>query len=184
MKRLAILIVGTLISASSLSAQIDISRFNKVGEQAISAIINCPEETWGETDIECEPKYGTESMNGYGPSGCVIIIAHYSKELKYFSTESTNYYMLPDIVPGGIRVGMKLSDLEKIDFVNTRYGRGKQGNALKLIQITSDGEKEYGIFYEEYQDITLYEKNGIIISFVFSTSEADIEYDKSISIFP
>ena len=172
-----------LISTFSASAQIDISRFNKVGEPAISAILNCPNEIWGETDIDGYPKLGSHNIYGYGPSGCVIIIDPYSKELKYFSTESTNYYMLPDIVPGGIRVGMKLSDLEKIDFVNTRYGRGKNGNALKLIQIDSDGEKEYGIFYEEYQDIILYVKNGIVTSFIFSTSEGDIEYDKSLSLF-
>ena len=182
MKRLAILIVGTVISASSLTAQIDISRFNKVGEQAISAIINCPEETWGVTDIDCEPKYGTESIYGYGPSGCVIVINQYDKELEYFSTSSTNYYMLPDIVPGGIRVGMKLSDLEKIDFVNTRFGRGKQNNALRFLDNSHEG-KVYIVYGEEYQRIYLYINNGVVTSFSFSTSEADIEYDKSLSLF-
>ena len=90
--------------------------------------------------------------------------------------------MLSDVVPGGIKVGRKLSDLKKIDFVNTRYGRGKQENALRLVDNSSE-VKVYQIFGEEFQSIYLYIKNGVVTSFQYFTSEADIEYDKSISFF-
>ena len=166
------------------AAQIDISRFNKVGEQEISAIINCPEETWGVTDIDCYPKFGDETKYGFGPSGCELVISPQSKELLYFSTNTSNYCVLSDIVPGGIKVGTKLSDLEDIDFVNSRYGRGKQGNSFRFDQRNNVFGQRYVIFGEEYQSVVLYFKNGLVTSFVFCTSEADIEYDKSISIFP
>lgn len=183
MKRTLLLIISIIVFANTAIAQIDISRFNRVGEAAISALVNCPEETWGETGIDEYPMLGTETMCGYGPSGCVIVINPYDKGLRYFSTESANFCVLSNIVPGGIKVGTKLSDLEKIDFVNTRYGRGKQGNALKYVQSTHGNKEVYGIFYEEYQSILLYVSNGIVSSFQFITSEADIEYDKSIKFF-
>lgn len=182
MKKNILVVMMTIVFTHVATAQTDIKRFNRVGEQAISAIINCPEEVWGVTDIDCYPKYGTETRYGYGPSGCVIIIDPYDKELLYFSTDSANYYMLSDVVPGGIKVGRKLSDLKKIDFVNTRYGRGKQGNALRLVDNSSE-VKVYQIFGEEFQSIYLYIKNGVVTSFQYFTSEADIEYDKSISFF-
>lgn len=183
MKRTILLTISIIVFANAAIAQIDISQFNKIGEIAISELLNCPEETWGETGIDGYPKLGSHTTSGYGPAGCVIIINPYNKDLEYFSTGSGRFCVLSNIVPGGIKVGTKLSDLEKIDFVNTRYGRGKQGNALKYVQSTHGNKEVYGIFYEEYQSILLYVSNGIVSSFQFITSEGDIEYDKSINFF-
>ena len=107
--------------------------------------------------------------------------------LDWFDTESPKYCILSDVVPGGIKVGTKLSDLEKFNFSKTRYGRNKPGNELKLDkgQPSDPSDKRYTIYGLEYCRINLRIKNGVVTGWQFLTAENDYEvnYDKSISFF-
>lgn len=187
MKRFLTLVALLIATAVTMSAQTDIKKLNKIGEAAILRALGNPAEKWDVTDIDAYPCLGTVTMYGYGPSGCYLIISPKNKELLFFDTESPKYCILSDVVPGGIKVGTKLSDLEKFNFSKTRYGRNKPGNELKLDkgQPSDPSDKRYTIYGLEYCRINLRIKNGVVTGWQFLTAENDYEvnYDKSISFF-
>lgn len=185
MKRIITLVALLIATAVTMSAQTDIKKLNKIGEAAILRALGNPAEKWDVTDIDAYPCLGTVTMYGYGPSGCYLIISPKNKELLFFDTESPKYCILSDVVPGGIKVGTKLSDLEKYDFAKTRYGRNKKTNNLMFAQDISATEKMYTIYGQEYQMIILYVSFGTVTGWQFHTAENDYEvnYDKSISFF-
>lgn len=186
MKKILTTILVLLLGLSSF-AQTDIKKLNKIGEAAILRALGNPAEKWDVTDIDAYPCLGTVTMYGYGPSGCYLVISPKNKELLFFDTESPKYCVLSDIVPGGIKVGTNLSDLEKIDFSKTRYGRNKPGNELELDkeQPSDPSDKRYTIYGLEYCSINLRIKNGVVTGWQFDTADNDYEiyYDKSIDFF-
>ena len=168
-------------------AQIDIKKLDRIGETAILRALGNPAEKWNYTDIDHYPCLGTATIDGYGPSGCEIVIHPKDKELLFFDTESPKYCVLSDIVPGGIKVGSKLTVLQRYNFSKTKYGRNKTSNNLMLSKQKMDDPavKEYKIFGSEYKSITLYVKNGIVTGWQFRAAESDFEtnYDKSVDFF-
>ena len=49
-----------------------------------------------------------------------------------FETESPDFCILSDCFPGGLTVGDRLERLKQLDFVHTRYGKGRAKNGLRL----------------------------------------------------
>ena len=185
MKRIITLVALLIATAVTVSAQTDIKKLNKASKTTIVKLLGNTTEKWGYTDIDHYPCIGSATKDGFGPSGCELHILPKTNELLYFDTESPKYCVLSDIVPGGIKVGTKLSDLEKYDFAKTRYGRNKKTNNLMFAQDISATEKMYTIYGQEYQMIILYVSFGTVTGWQFLTAENDYEvnYDKSISFF-
>ena len=145
-----------------------------------------PTEKWMDYPEEGQMWLGEDTIDGFGPSGVLMGIGRKSHELIDFSTNSKKYCILSDVVPGGVKVGTKISDLQKYDFSNTRYGRNKPGNAIKATgENNVQNGKEYIIYGEEYQYISLYVKNGIVILWQFITNEQEDYkfFDHSVSFF-
>ena len=185
MKRIITLVALLIATAVTMSAQTDIKKLNKATKTTIVKLLGNTTEKWGYTDIDHYPRIGSATKDGYGPSGCELIILPNTNELLYFDTESSKYCVLSDIVPGGVKVGSKIADLQKIDFSKTKYGKNKKGNNLMLTQDISTTEKMYTIYGQEYQMIILYASFGTVTGWQFHTAENDYEmnYDKSISFF-
>lgn len=186
MKRILILLAFLIGSAVTASAQTDIKKLDKVGETAILKVLGNPSEKWELTDMDHYPRLGSATKDGYGPSKCEIVIHPKSKELIFFDTESPKYCVLSDIVPGGIKVGTKMSTLKKYSFYKTKYGRNKPANELTLDPETASfSEKTYVIYGKEYKRIVLFVKNDVVTGWQFYTAENDYEmrYDKSVDIF-
>ena len=87
-----------------------------------------------------------------------------------FETESPDLCILSDCFPGGIKVGDRLERLKQLDFVHTRYGKGRAKNGLRLLGNHSERE-EYIIFGEEYDSFSLYVKDGIVRSISWLTPD-------------
>ena len=87
-----------------------------------------------------------------------------------FETESPDFCILSDCFPGGIKVGDRLERLKQLDFVHTRYGKGRAKNGLRLAGNHSELD-EYIIFGEEYNSFYLYVKDGIVQSISWITPD-------------
>ena len=133
MKRFLLLfcIVFACIAANG---QIKIKQFDNIGLQAITKLLSNPPEEWTET-----------GMDGFKK---VSICINPDKSLRWFATKSPTYCIIPEVVPGGIKVGDSLSKLKSIDFINSNYGQGKPGNGLTR---ENEGNKTFFyIYHEEY----------------------------------
>ena len=184
MKRFLSLVALLIATAVTVSAQTDIKKLNKATKTTIVKLLGNTTEKWGYTDIDHYPCIGSATKNGFGPSGCELHIQPNNNELLYFNTGSSKYCVLSDIVAGGIKVGSKIADLQKIDFSKTRYGRNKRANNLMLVS-ESGSERTYTIYGQEYKKIILRVSSGVVTGWQFRTAENDYEvnYDKSISFF-
>ena len=87
-----------------------------------------------------------------------------------FETESPDFCILSDCFPGGIKVGDRLERLKQLDFVHSRYGKGRAKNGLRLAGNHSELD-EYIIFGEEYNSFYLHVKDGIVRSISWVTPE-------------
>ena len=87
-----------------------------------------------------------------------------------FETESPDFCILSDCFPGGIKVGDRLEGLKQLDFVHTRYGKGRAKNGLRLTGNYSELD-EYSIFGEEYDSFYLHVKDGIVQRISWVTPE-------------
>lgn len=184
MKRFITLVALLIATAVTVSAQTDIKKLNKATKTTIVKLLGNTTEKWDFTDIDHYPCIGRHTKNGYGPSGCYLIISPKDNSIDFFDTGSSRYCVLSDIVPGGIKVGSKIADLQKIDFSKTRYGRNKRANNLMLVS-ESGSEKTYTIYGTEYKRISLRVSLGVVTGWQFciAEDEYEVKYDKSIDIF-
>lgn len=184
MKRTLTLVALLIATAMTMSAQTDIKKLNKASRTTIVKLLNNTTEKWDFTDIDHYPCIGRHTKDGYGPSGCYLIISPKDNSIDFFDTESSRYCILSDIVPGGIKVGSKIADLQKYDFSKTRYGRNKRANNLMLTS-ESGSERIYKIYGAEYKRISLRVSLGVVTGWQFyiAEDEYEVKYDKTIDIF-
>ena len=71
-----------------------------------------------------------------------------------FGTDSDEFCFLSDIYPGGIKVGTRLSDLMKFNFINSKYGKGLGDNGIRPLS----SSEIYKVFKKAGTHI-LFEKN-------------------------
>lgn len=154
MKRIAILSI--LILASIITyAQTDISALEGISPEEIISIMGTPDgRAYGETeanptDFERLSYVDTEAGFNYK-----------YRTVSSFQTSSDRYSILSNIVPGGIHVGGRLSDLKEIEFRRTEYGRNDDNNELRPYDRPygtdiQDCTVNYIIFSEEFRYIKL-----------------------------
>ena len=103
-----------------------------------------------------------------------------------FQTDSNQFCFLSDIYPGGIKVGTKLSDLQRFDFVNCKYGGGNSANGLRKISTNEGGylgmkkRANYIIFEKAFRFYYFTVENGQIVEWTMST-RADATPDPNVS---
>ena len=131
MKKIALFLIVFLTISTTMSAQIDINQFNKVGPEAVSALLGNPPEQWRD-DVypDCLILGDEEYHNNTCSFNARICLNDVDYRLVGFATKSSVYPFLLSFIPGGVRVGDPISKVESYDFVHTRYGRSKSGNAL------------------------------------------------------
>ena len=173
MKKILSILIAIMMSVLSAYAQIDIKQFNKVGPEAVSALLGNPPEQWEDNLYpDCLILGDEEYIEGVCSFNARIVLDDKNYSLIGFNTNSPNYCVLSDYISGGVKVGDPISKMESYHFVHTKYGRNKDSNAFHLL--TSMGEtKEYGVFLDEFQFLFFYVSNGIILSIAFGTSEDD-----------
>ena len=174
MKIIALCFIVFITISTTMSAQIDITQFNKVGPEAISALLGNPPEQWEDNLYpDCLILGDEEYIEGVCSFGARIVIDDEDYTLTGFDTRSSNFIILSDFINGGVRVGDSISRLAAYDFVHTTYGRNKEGNALKQDVNYPDGTSSYTLFEEEFQSIFFRVQDNIIIEISLSTSEDD-----------
>ena len=103
--------------------------------------------------------------------------------IEVFATDSPDFVVLSDIIPGGIRVGDTISKLQSFDFSATKAGRNRPENNLRKEELEcgfGDYPEHYAVLSLESQWVGIDAENGIIKSWsLFSkpddSSEGDIE---------
>ncbi len=174
MKIIALCFIVFVTISTTMSAQIDIKQFNKVGPEAVSTLLGNPPEQWEDNLYpDCLILGDEEYIEGVCSFGARIVIDDEDYTLTGFDTRSSNFIILSDFINGGVRVGDSISRLAAYDFVHTTYGRNKEGNALKQDVNYPDGTSSYTLFEEEFQSIFFRVQNNIIIEISLSTSEDD-----------
>lgn len=87
-------------------------------------------------------------------------------------TFSSNLFcVFSDFIIGGIKIGDSLARLQTIDFVNTPYGRDRQGNALTPLA----NQNQYIVYADELWDFYFDIENGVITLIQVGTKK-DIPY--------
>lgn len=96
------------------------------------------------------------------------------RSLVGFVTKSNKYCFLSDIYPGGIKVGTKLSDLQKFNFVNCKYGKKISDNGLRQYstsehpRIVFDKKATHILFEKNYRFYYFTVENGVIVEWRMS----------------
>ena len=185
MKRIIITITTILAAVAMNAQQVDIKQFHKAGPDAVYSLLGNPAgEKWTTYEDEGVMCLGSQTKDGYGPSGVIITLLKDSYALESFKTENPKYLFLTDYVQGGVKAGDQLSKIQNVDFVHTRYGRNKAENGLKFVRTTETGKSVYSIFAKEQQSFILYVKNGKILSILYeSKPELPDNYDTSNLLF-
>lgn len=124
MKKIMTLIICALVSIP-VFAQRDIKTFDKIGGDAIIAILGQPDgkEYWG--DI----------MEGYEAiqyPDTYICLDEDTSELVGFNTSSPSFCILSDHIPGGFKVGDRFEKLRAFDFIRSRYGKNTREGLQEL----------------------------------------------------
>ena len=179
MKKILSILISIMMSVLSAYAQIDITQFNKVGPEAVSALLGNPPEQWRD-DVypDCLILGDKEYHNNTCSFNARICLNDVDYRLVGFATKSSFYPFLLSFIPEGVRVGDPISKVESYDFVHTRYGRGKSGNALTQSGSYTDKTGEllryYWLFSEELQDYYfLVNEVGIIVEIGFGEEEEE-----------
>ena len=174
MKIIALCFIVFVTISTTMSAQIDIKQFNKVGPEAVSTLLGNPPEQWEDNLYpDCLILGDEEYIEGVCSFGARIVLDYDDNALLGFDTKSPNYIFLSDYIIGGVRVGDSISKVEAYDFVHTEYGRNKESNALKKYADYPDGTSYYTIFDEELQVIYIGVENNTIIDISFYTCEEE-----------
>ena len=87
------------------------------------------------------------------------------------SFSSDRFCVFSDFIDGGIKVGDSLERLQSIDFVNTPYGRGIQGNALTVL----NNQNQYVVYANEYWDFCFDVEDGVI-TLIQAGKKEDLPY--------
>lgn len=169
MKRYIILFLIVYLSIPGF-AQRDIKTFDKIGRDAIIAIVGQPDgkEYWGGI------------MDGYEAiqyPDTYICLDEETSELVGFNSTSSSFCVLSDFIRGGFKVGDSLAKLKNFDFVHSKYGKNRAGNALKLIDSNKDRDY-YGAYQEERKSFFFVVKKGVIKEIILSTLD-----DESVSYY-
>jgi len=160
-----------LMTAAPCFAQWDIKIFDGIGKDAIIQILGVPDSDQRRTDwtddcIVIDYRYSAEYP------GTSMILEEETLELIGFNTESPAFCILSDYIPGGVKVGDGLAKLQSFDFVHTAYGKDNPGNALKLIDSSSERDY-YEIYGKERVSFRFCIKNGIIIGMDMDALDQD-----------
>lgn len=177
MKKIALSFIVFITISTTMSAQIDIKQFNKVGPEAVSALLGNPPEQWRD-DVypDCLILGDEEYNHGECSFNARICLNYDDYRLVGFETTSPAYPFLLSFIPEGVKVGDPISKVESYDFVHTRYGRSKSGNALTQSGSYTDKTGEllryYWLFSEELQNyFFLVNELGIIVEIGFGEAE-------------
>lgn len=162
-----LLFLATFITLSiSGFAQRDIKTFDKIGRSAIISILGQPD---GEL-------YWGAIMEGYDDlqyPDTFVCLDETTSELVGFNTTSSAFCVLSDYIPGGFKVGDSFAKLKNFDFVHSRYGKNRSGNALKLVD--SSAERDYYEAYGQERKKFFFEvKNGVITGIDLSTLDEEM----------
>lgn len=160
MKRYIILIIGVMLGIPGF-AQRDIKTLDKIGRDAIIAIVGQPDgkEYWGGIMDGCEAIQYPDTY---------ICLDEKTSELIGFNSISSSFCVLSDYIRGGFKVGDSLAKLKSFDFVHSKYGKNRAGNALKLVD--SNEERDYyGAYQEERTNFFFVVKKGVIKEIILST---------------
>ena len=179
MKKMVLMLLALVTISTTMYAQIDITQFNKVGPEAVSALLGNPPEQWRD-DVypDCLILGDEEYNHGKCSFNARICLNYDDYRLVGFETTSPAYPFLLSFIPEGVRVGDPISKVESYDFVHTRYGRSKSGNALTQSGSYTDKTGEllryYWLFSEELQNYYfLVNEVGIIVEIGFGEAEEE-----------
>lgn len=153
-------------------AQIDVDRMQGLSPEVIMDFLgptaDCEKE-WMDVDGEVILAQATIKYNN-----TIFIIEEGENKtfsLSFFLSQSPEFSILSEIVPGGIRVGDQFNKFRDIDFINTEKGRGNPNNALKspsvsqvmIFRSRDDYDLSNYVIYEaEYYSYFLYVQNGTV----------------------
>ena len=179
MKKMVLMLLALVTISTTMYAQIDITQFNKVGPEAVSALLGNPPEQWRD-DVypDCLILGDEEYNHGECSFNARICLNYDDYRLVGFETTSPAYPFLLSFIPEGVRVGDPISKVESYDFVHTRYGRSKSGNALTQSGSYTDKTgkllRYYWLFSEELQNYYfLVNEVGIIVEIGFGEAEEE-----------
>ena len=106
MKKILSILIAIMMSVLSAYAQIDITQFNKVGPEAISALLGNPPEQWEDNLYpDCLILGDEEYIEGVCSFNARIVLDDKNYSLIGFNTNSPNYCVLSDYISGGVKVG-------------------------------------------------------------------------------
>lgn len=168
MKRMTILLIFLACSLSAMAQQ-DIKLFHKAGPDAILRMLGDANLAWW--DFSPNRVLGTKDERNCDPSIC---IDGKTFGLTGFFTEKAEYVILSDLVPGGIKVGDRISKYTSVNFARTKYGRGKPMNNCVLAE-RRNGTDYYTIYGEEFKYFILGVRNGKIVHLTLASCE-DLPY--------
>ena len=151
------------LGAVPMFGQIDIKEFDKVGRDAIVAMLGEP--------LPNRPH--DEDIPD------MIFIRYQGLSIGLYKLDNLDFVeattpvvcFLSDYIPGGIKVGDSFEKLQSYDFANSVYGRGKPGNGVSLFE-----PGLYVVFKEEFHQFYFYVADGIITEILMSVAE-DLPYE-------
>ena len=94
-----------------------------------------------------------------------------------FATDIDKFCFLSKLYAGGIKVGTKLSDLEKFDFAGSRYGRAYENNGLRALKAEEGVYKVFKknathiLFEKSYRFYYFTVEDGVITEWAMSSKE-------------
>ena len=150
-------------------AQRDIKTLVYLGEDGIIKVLGKPAEVDGWED---------RTILVYS-DGTVIHINDETGVMEGFGTHSPKFCMLSNYVRGGFKVGDPFSKVQAFDFVHSKYGRNRPGNALKFVD--SNVYRDLYVAYEnERIQFEFSVKDGVItvIGMRSISEEFAEDYDK------
>lgn len=173
MKKILTLLVCIGSSIPCL-AQLDIKSLDRIGKEEIIKIIGVPEPEEQDPGKMDGYIYVDYTYSDVLP-GTWIVLDENTYELTGFNTNSSNFCVLSDYVPGGFKVGDSFTKLQDFDFVHSPYGKDRPQNALKLIDKTTEREY-YKAYAAERKQFLFRVKNGKIIGVDMLTLDEDAAF--------
>ena len=162
MKKIIVIIIAFLAGIQAYSQVVDLKNLVTKTPQEIVNLY--PGSTLVE-DAMWDYGYGKVINNNDFFIGYYLSDGEISEVENFYFTYS-GFCVLSDYIEGGIKVGDSLARLQSIDFVNTLYGRGKQGNAL--VKVDDEFFRAYAL-ENAYFDFEVV--NGLIVRICYVTLE-------------